>query len=107
VVVARVKAIRFPDGRVEFEGTPEEVGQALLQMPMLALPKARERDPELPPTIEARILEVLQARAGTLVSTAEVVAALPDVPGRSLRTTLGRMGKTGVVHRKHRGLYGV
>lgn len=102
-----MRATRFPDGRVDFEGTPEEVAQALLQMPMLALPKAHVRDPGLPPTIEARILGVLQAHAGTLMTPSEIASALPEVPVRSLRTTLGKMGRTGVIHRKHRGVYGV
>jgi hypothetical protein len=100
-----MKAIRHTDGRIEFEGTPEEIARAVglpgartaangsgeHQAPH-RLTGPRPAGSRLPGSLPARIAEVFAAESTRTFRLAELAQRL-GVPLRSISGTVSRMAR--------------
>lgn len=107
-----MKAIRHPDGRIEYEGSPEEIATATGLAPAVSIPPqpsplnghaAQTKTPSKalkygakgvrhPGALPARILALLSAEPGKVFSPA-VIADMLHVGAKAARGTLNRLAK--------------
>ena len=95
-----MKAVQFPDGRIEFVGTPEEIARLIPQRDGLPPRKAGHI------TQERQVFEILCTNPGKAFNIDEILTLIGGHPYRpSYSMALSKLAREGIIDHPRRGLY--